>query len=136
MSFEEDLEKFKNKTLDKYVKLKRLSAFDLFSAIVLQTPVDKGVLRNNWFATIGDTDSGETTERGAPVGTATLNRIESALKDTNLTEDILLFNNIPYGIPIEFDGTSGKAPEGMVRVNTIRWDTIVANNIKRAGRGS
>lgn len=134
MSFTSDLDKFKRRTLDKYSRVKRLSAFDLFAAIVLETPVDKGVLRNNWFASIG-TPSDEKTEVEDPSGASTISRIKSSLQGSDLEDDIFFTNNLPYAAPIEFDGISGKAPEGMVRVNVLRWETIVQSNVRRVSRG-
>ena len=131
MSFTNDLQVFNKRTLKKAEVVKRRSALDLFSAIVLETPVDKGVLRNNWFATIG-APSTETTTRADKGGNATVGRIRSAIENANLKQDILLTNNLPYAAPIEFDGHSHKAPQGMVRVNTLRWDDIVAVNIRKA----
>ena len=131
MSFTNDLQVFNKRTLKKAEVVKRRSALDLFSAIVLETPVDKGMLRNNWFATIG-APSSETTANGDKGGNATIGRIRSAIANADLRQDILLTNNLPYAVPIEFDGHSHKAPQGMVRVNTLRWDDIVAVNIRKA----
>ncbi|QMV29695.1 hypothetical protein [Vibrio phage vB_VnaS-AQKL99] len=131
MSFGDDLKRFKEKAIANHVKVKRASSFDLFSAIIMGTPVDKGVLRNNWFVEMGPLASTETTTYGAPVGTATINRTKVALERTSADEDITFVNNLPYVIPIEFDGHSGKAPDGMVRVNTARWDYIVGLNARK-----
>lgn len=130
MSFSRDIIFFTAKTVDKMNKVIRMSAYDLFSSIVLETPVDKGVLRNNWFASIGSRST-ESTNFGAPTGAATNNRINEVLKNVKLDDLIYLSNNLAYALPIEFDGHSGKAPHGMVRVNTVRWETIVANNVRR-----
>ncbi|MBG89596.1 MAG: hypothetical protein CMO80_22235 [Verrucomicrobiales bacterium] len=130
MSFGWDITFFTAKTIDKMNKVIRMSAYDLFASIVLETPVDKGVLRNNWFASI-DARSGETTTEKDPSGAATTNRINEVLKNVKLDDLIYLSNNLAYALPIEFDGHSGKAPHGMVRVNTVRWETIVANNVRR-----
>ena len=134
MSFARDLQRFRERTMEKYTKVKRLSAFDLFSAIVLETPVDKGVLRNNWFASIG-TGSTETTNTGDKSGASTVQKIRSILEGTDLVKDVFLTNNLPYAVPIEFDGISGKAPEGMVRVNVLRWNQIVRANARKVSRG-
>lgn len=134
MSFSSDLKKFRVKTMQKYTKVKRLSAFDLFSAIVLETPVDKGVLRNNWFASIKN-PSAEMTEASDPSGSSTIRRIQNIVNGSDLLTDVFLTNNLPYAVPIEFDGISGKAPQGMVRVNTTRWDSIVRSNVRGVNRG-
>ena len=131
MSFENDLKVFNKRTLKKAEVVKRKSALDLFSAIVFETPADKGVLRNNWFASIGAPSTALSTS-GDIGGNATVARIKSAVANADLKQDILLTNNLPYAVPIEFDGHSHKAPQGMVRVNTLRWSSIVAVNIKKA----
>lgn len=134
MSFGNDLQKFREKTLRKYTRVMRLSAFDLFSAIILETPVDKGVLRNNWFAEIGN-PSTSTTVNPSPAGTAAIARVKSVLNGTDLDRDIFFTNNLPYAVPIEFDGISGKAPQGMVRINTVRWNDIVTANTRKVQSG-
>ena len=135
MTFTADLQRFRTRTLEKYVKVKRLSAFDLFSAIVLETPVDKGVLRNNWFSGISN-PSREEIETSDPSGSSAINRIQNILNGSDLLTDVFLTNNLPYAARIEFDGHSGKAPQGMVRVNTLRWQDIVRVNARRVNRGS
>lgn len=134
MSFESDLNNFQKKTLVKYLKVQRLSAFDLFSSIVLETPVDKGVLRNNWFAEIGNPNL-DKIDAADPSGSQAISRIRTVLNGVDISKDIFFTNNLPYAIPIEFDGISQKAPQGMVRVNTIRWDSIVRLNVENVQRG-
>ena len=68
MSFGDDLGKFSAKTKSIGEQVLRQSAFDLFSSIVRQTPVDKGVLRNNWFATIGRPSTEATDETDGDSG--------------------------------------------------------------------
>lgn len=143
MSFSSDIAGFRLKTLDNYRAVKRMSAFDLFSAIILETPVDKGVLRNNWFVSMGS-PSLETTEAG-DAGQGPISRTEQELNSTSLNKDIFFTNNLKYATVIEFggypnppikgkgmvaNGFSRKAPEGMVRVNALRWKTLVENNVK------
>lgn len=132
--FHKDLINFRKKTMKRYVDVKRMSAFDLFSAIILDTPVQKGVLRNNWFAAISNASTA-TRKDGSKSGTDTITRINSILQGTSETEDLFLTNNLPYAERIEFDGYSGKAPEGMVRVNTIRWNAIVRANVRKVKSG-
>lgn len=131
MSFTKQLYDWTNKTEEKILKVKRMSCFDLFSAVIMSTPVDKGVLRNNWFIDFGPGGSKETTSEADKGGQHTINRIELALKDLTMPIDVVLTNNLPYAVPIEFDGLSGKAKRGMLRKNAMRWETIVTNNIKK-----
>lgn len=149
MNFTQDLFKFRKRTMDKYTKVKRLSAFDLFSLVVMETPVDKGVLRNNWFADIGRARTNTTTS-GDPSGSNTLARIQAVLQGVDLDKDVFLTNNLPYAAVVEFGGypespsggagkTSGgyslKAPEGMVRINAANWKQIVKRNVRKVSRG-
>jgi len=129
MSFTGDLTSYANKTVNQLERVKRKSAFELFSAVVFSTPVDKGVLRNNWFASI-NSGSQETTAAPGASGDSAKNRIGNALKDSNLADTLFLTNNLPYAAAIEFDGHSAQAPQGMVRVNALNWSQIVERNAK------
>ena len=120
--------------MEKYVEVKRMSAFDVSSSIIMETPVKKGVLRNNWFVQIGS-PSNETTDDGDKSGQQAIARINAELMGTTIVQDIYLTNNLPYAHRIEYDGHSGQAPEGMVRVNLLRWDSIVARNARRVANG-
>jgi len=148
MTFAQDLNRFRKRTLAKYEKVKRLSAFDLFSAVVMETPVDKGVLRNNWFAGIGQ-GSTETTDSSDPSGQGTISRINNVLRGTDVFRDVFLTNNLPYAPVVEFGdypdppkggqgktsgGFSLKAPEGMVRINAANWQQIVRRNARKVSR--
>lgn len=148
MSFTGDLTRFRRRTMDKYVKVKRLSAFELFAAIVKETPVDKGVLRNNWFADLGKASS-KTVDTGDRSGDGTISRIQGVLQGVDLDRDVFLSNNLAYAAVVEFGGypsppkggegkTSGgwslKAPEGMVRINAANWERIVKRNVRKLNR--
>lgn len=126
MSLGRDLEKFQGKTLEKMIKVKRQSCFDLFSSIVIATPVDKGVLRNNWFVANGTPSEAKTKTAGS--SSLVFNKMVTELNRVTVSTDVFFTNNLPYAVPIEFDGHSAQAPAGMVRVNTARWDSIVKTN--------
>lgn len=125
MSLESDFLRFQKNALERFVRIKKKAAFGLFGAIILDTPVLKGVLRNNWFIEF-DSIPLKLTDVGDPSGSGVVSRIESDLGKTNLNNSIYFVNNLPYVRPIEFDGYSGKAPEGMLRVNVARWQDIVS----------
>jgi hypothetical protein len=137
VSFGGDIERFNLGAKAVGEKVLRKSAFDLFSSIVRQTPVKTGVLRNNWFATIG-IPSTEISEETDGIAGRQLNdkrvsdEIDKVVNAADWSSTIYLTNNLEYAIPIEYDGWSAQAPQGMVRVNTARWDSIVKNNIKAA----
>lgn len=128
--FTRQISRFSEKSQAKMVTVLRTSCFDLFGAIILETPVDKGVLRNNWYAEFNFPDD-KTTTSGDPSGSAAVNRMKRKLKEVDVTDVVYFANNLPYAQYIEFDGISGKAPQGMVRVNTVRWDNIVSVNARK-----
>lgn len=131
MSFGRDLEAFRLKVEDVSENIVRQSILDLFTSIVLQTPVDRGVLRNGWYVTF-EQRSTQTPTRGAPAGNAPIERARSIMQSYDFTVNTVYFtNNLPYAQRIEFDGHSAQAPQGMVRINTARWNQIVENNIRR-----
>lgn len=131
MSFSDDLKRFAKKTIGKEKGIRRMAAIDVFSAIITSTPVDKGVLINNWFATIGRPSNEETHDPGA--AQIVIGRLSQDIPKDPKYATIFLTNNLPYAAPIEFDGHSSyKAPQGMVRINVARWDDIV----KRLAQGA
>lgn len=125
MSLESDFLRFQKNTLDRFVLIKQRAAMGLFGAVILETPVLKGVLRNNWFAEINTIPLNVTDEADVS-GLVTIRRAESTVSQADLLNSIYFVNNLPYVRPIEFDGYSGKASEGMLRVNVARWQDIVS----------
>lgn len=131
MSFATELQAFARLAKDRQDKVLRAASLRLFSSIVQATPVDKGVLRNNWYCSLNG-PSYQTTTTPAPVGTATIGRIREQLASVRFGEDIYLSNNLPYAYRIEFDGWSAQAPSGMVRTNIVNWEAMVADAVRSA----
>lgn len=109
-----------NKNVDKVV---RSVSIKLFSAVIKSTPVDTGRARNNWFASNG-TPSIETTTYGAPQGDATIRRVTTFINGEPTARQFTLTNNLPYAERLEY-GWSQQAPVGMVRVNVMRFQTLI-----------
>ena len=109
-------------------KLRKAVMVELFSSVVLDTPVDTGRLRGNWIISSGAPNSG-MVEILDKVGKITTAKIRDHVKKLPPEDqEVFLANNLPYAHRIEFDGWSHtKAPEGMVRKNFIR----VSNNLKK-----
>jgi len=132
MSFSSDLKGFRKTVDERADEVYKRSAIDLFTNVILATPVDKGVLRNNWFAARGFQGSREKTGLADISGEETVSRMEVRVNRGDVTKGAtFLTNNLPYAYPIEFEGHSKKAPAGMVRINTIRWDSIVKRNVRK-----
>lgn len=125
MSFSQDIVKFNQKVQRNFIFVKKRAAFGLFSAIVMETPVDKGVLRNNWQMNLNFPADSTLTD-GDISGGAVLSRLQAQIENVDPVSHIYFTNNLSYAARIEYDGWSGKAPEGMLRVNIARWQQIVS----------
>lgn len=130
MSFASQLARFSGTTQNKVRNVYRGASLDLFSAIVIATPVKQGVLRGAWHVDFNTAIVSTTTEVSIN-SRATIAKIEEKMEGVKIDDVVYFSNNTPYADPIEYDGISGKAPEGMVRINTIRWDRFVKANIRK-----
>lgn len=137
-SFSLDVRAFVEKTKKNNETVMRQVSLKLFSAIIKASPVDTGRFRNNWFANTGPTPSVETTTYAGPQGTAAINRMSKVVmgsKGMGWTE-LTLTNNLPYANIIEYGGYPGdgpntiggfskQAPQGVVRVNVLRFQQLI-----------
>jgi hypothetical protein len=129
MSFSVDVSKWAEKAQVEIEELRKAVIIELFSSVILDTPVDTGRLRGNWQIMANNPAKGEL-EVTDPEGRTTIKKVEDFAKGGELGQDqvVILTNNLPYAYRIEYDGWSHtKAPEGMVRKNFIR----VSKNLKK-----
>src|SRR5215207_9240119 len=122
-SFSLDISRFAEKAAERAEAIVRKVALDLFSRIVHRTPVDTGRARANWQLAIGSVPSG-TLELDDKAGTATVSRAFAAAQGWRPGERILLVNNLPYIIPLEY-GHSSQAPSGMARVSVAEFQQAI-----------
>ena len=109
--------------------------------------MDEGRLRSNWFPAI-DSYSIETTE--STDENKTTNEVVSTFNKARLGQTMTLTNNLPYANTIEFglyadsigyadgaktiNGFSKKAPAGMVRVNVLRWNKYIEEQVNKVNK--
>lgn len=136
-SFALDVRAFVEKAKKNPEIVMRQVSMKLFSAIILGSPVDTGRFRNNWFAS-GATPSIETTAYTGKQGTAAIARVSKVITEARgygWTE-LTLTNNLPYANVIEYGGYPGdgpntiggfskQAPQGVVRVNVLRFQQLI-----------
>lgn len=83
-------------------------AGDLYAEIVRGTPVDKGVMINNWYVGYGNAYNGAYNENSrSTVGMASLTQIASLKTYTGFVGrdgKISLTNSTPYGFRAEYAG--------------------------------
>ena len=143
MSFALDVKSFCDKAKKNPETVMRSVTLKLFSAIILASPVDTGRFRMNWQASGGLPASGELPgeDKSGNVATA---RAENFIEKATYWEEFTLTNNLPYAEVIEFggystgfvgpkrqreqktvNGYSKQAPQGVVRVNITRFNTLL-----------
>lgn len=123
MSFSLDVSKFKNDAINSVDKTTRGTAIALWRAVILDSPVDSGRFRGNWFASFG-APSEITTTVSDKQGTRTASKAAQVVQSAPNNQTFWLSNNLPYAERLEF-GWSDQAPEGMVRTNIARFQRIL-----------
>ena len=129
MSFSDDMRRFARKTDDSSDRIVRAVTLSLFNGIVRDTPVDTGRARGNWQTDVGAPAESEI-DRIDKAGSAAMAEIQAKTPE-GAGQVTFLANNLPYVILLE-NGSSQKAPEGMVRRNMLR----IASNLKKAVRSN
>lgn len=100
----------------------------LFSAFVMDSPVDKGSFRGSWFVSYGSPnlqfkyDSGETYLSKSAATQMSIDRMVGFLAGFN-GGVMWITNNQSYAQRLEY-GWSKQAPQGMVRRNVARFNEI------------
>jgi len=124
VSFEGDIKSFGlklNGASDRMIKGVEIA---LFSDVIQDTPVDEGRLVGNWQVTFGQPSTG-TVEGVDPGRSGTIGKMTTVVNSKKGGRVTWMTNNLPYAVPIEYGGSKGKAPQGMVRKNITRFAKLV-----------
>jgi hypothetical protein len=135
MGFADDIAGFAAKTERKMDLAVRKIGLELFSRVILRSPVGNpdlwkkpragyvgGRFRANWQVAIGSIPNG-TLDLNDASGTATISKASATLAGVSAGEVIYLINNLDYGPALE-DGHSGQAPAGMVGLSVQEFQRI------------
>lgn len=109
----------------------RGTALELGKRIIDNTPEDTGLARGNWMCGIGSPDTGTSSAKGADASKA---RLERALANYDAKDgrSIHISNALPYVPGLEY-GTAHTPPHAMVRKATAGFESIVKEQVKKAG---
>lgn len=121
-NFELDIARFVAKANGNCDLVFRKIALDLFTRVILKTPVDTGRLRGSWTVGIGAIAPGAISLDKS--GSATIARVTAATLGLKAGEVVYLTSNVAYAQAIEF-GHSKQAPAGMVRVSIQEFPQVV-----------
>ena len=124
MDFGDQIAAFTEKTERKMDLAFRKITLEMFSRVILNTPVDSGRARANWQVAIGSVPEG-VLELEDKSGTATVSAASAAAADLGTGDVIYLVNNLPYIQKLE-NGYSGQAPAGMVGLTVQQFQQIAA----------
>ena len=118
-----DIKNFVEKAKKNPETVARQVSFKLFSAVIKASPVDTGRFRMNWQTAGAVTPSGviDGTDKGGAWAIGDAASYIFAASDWN---EFTLTNNLPYAERLEY-GWSNQAPQGMVRVNVARFNTLL-----------
>ena len=129
MSFSVDVSEWIDKATEAPETIVRGTAIKLFSGIIKSSPVDEGTFRANWFVS-GESPSTQVNESASGAEAGILARTQSDVNALIDWEAITLTNNLPYARRLEF-GYSDQAPQGMVRVNAIRFNELIKEEARK-----
>ncbi len=113
MSFALDLSKACEKAKGQTELAARKVMLDLFSRVIMKSPVDTGRFRANWNVGYGSPDKTTTNATDNSLG-----RVTNEISTAKIGGSIYLSNSLPYSIRLE-NGWSGQAPAGMVRLSLV-----------------
>lgn len=122
MSFGSDMRNATKRIEDAHNKIARAATLDYFSGTIKDTPVDTGRARGGWTVGVG-TEPADSPERLDKEGAAASAEV-MAKTPKGAGQEVFMINNLPYILELE-NGSSKKAPDGMVRRNLARVQRIV-----------
>lgn len=123
MSFTVDISNFVEKAKKNPETVVRQVSFKLFSAIIKASPVDTGRFRMNWQAAGASTPNGLVAGFDKS-GSSAVSRAASYVLKASEWRELTMTNNLPYAERLEY-GWSNQAPQGVVRVNVARFNTLL-----------
>lgn len=135
MSTDSDIVDFITGTEREMERVFRAAALAVMTGIVNDTPVLDGYLRGGWLIGVGEEPAGDGGGRQDASGGTVLTHVAAGVMQATHSDTIYFANRLPYAYRVEYEGWSHtKAPEGMVRRNTSRWDEIVREVSRAPGR--
>lgn len=113
----------------------RKIALDLFSAVILRTPVDTGMLRGNWQVGVGTIPSG-TAEKADKTGARVLRELQSKVDQAHWGTSIYLVNNLPYASVVEYGAFPNPVKRGTyVKTGQTKYGITGPGFVKRSAGG-
>lgn len=136
--FKSGIEEFAEKFgIDVFTVIK-VTALNIFTDLVEETPRDTGRAASSWTIDVGQVDESvqpkPKTKRKLPYKTIASNK--GAEFDSKEVEDgdiVYISNSIPYIVPLN-NGHSKKAPKFFVEAIVRSWDAYIKQSVKNVSR--
>lgn len=132
--FSDRIRAFAKEVPELAVQVTNKAVLDLFTKIVMDTPVDKGRARGNWQLSIGNSIQSSLITEDKD-GSATIRAAQSKLFNDKSTLAIFIQNNLSYIKRLEYGWSKIKAPFGMVRRNIALMNEFLKNALSELKGG-
>lgn len=128
------LEAIAKRSMQDVEDIAHASMLRLGNLIIQGSVVDSGRFINNWMAGIGTIDQ-STTEATSLSGADSIGRLNGTINGVTIGGAAFYFtNSVPYAQRLEYEGWSVRMPQGVVRINALKWDSIVEDEIKKRAK--
>lgn len=121
-----------DKLLDGYTgnveKIVKKTVFDLTSSFIKDTPVDSGRARANWQVSFNNS-IGDVSNNFDKSGSESISKASTQINSNKIPYVYWIQNNLPYIQRLEY-GWSKQSPQGMVRINILRFNKFLRDNTR------
>lgn len=111
-------------------KAARACFLEIYTRILIRSPVDTGRFRGNWMIGMDAAPDGFYVEKLNKPGAIDPEQVEK-IAGYRLGATVSYRNNLPYSVALE-NGHSGQAPAGVVKVTIVDFGGITAAAVRKA----
>ena len=126
--FEDVINRWVEETEDSVKSILQTLVFRIGNEVVRLSPVDTGRFKGNWQLTIG-APSASSLLRYDESGGITLGDMQRVVRTLTPGQVAYIQNTVAYGYDLEY-GSSGQAPEGMVRITQAKFAMLVNEAVR------
>ncbi len=132
-----NIQKFIDKAEGRADLVVKKTALELFTRVILKTPVDTGRARGNWNCAVGTKPAPRIdVNKLDKEGQESIAEAQKVILSGEAGKTIYLTNNLPY-IEVLEDGHSQKqAPHGMVKVTVLEFQQVIDSVVNEVKGGS
>lgn len=128
MQFEDIINQWIEETEVRTEDILQTATYLVGKEVVTLSPVDTGLFKGNWQLTVGATTD-HSLIRYDKEGTQVLADMARNVRTFTPGQIAYIQNTVEYGYDLEY-GSSGQAPDGMVRITAAKWQMIVDQAVR------